>query len=130
MIDNKKSDEQQFIESIERARYCLLGSNSAKFGDCENVSIAISKILFSFYPDIQMIDGRYEGCTNAIARCHVWCYIPSKKIMIDGTFDQFNPRKKFQILKSNNPEFFNYKELNHYTNIPRFFNELMFNNIK
>lgn len=87
------------MKIAEECRKKMGVSGQAKFGDCEPVSFAIAKALSRLVPDIKVVDGNWAGTitTKASARGHVWCYIPSMKLVIDATHDQFNAGTKIII---------------------------------
>ena len=127
----------------EDCRSKLIGSRQSKFGDCEPVSIAIAKSLFNIYPDIKIIDGFWHGDSSVeddlkkekkdrnakIPRGHVWCFIPSKNLIVDGTHDQFNKETRVNIIDSNHEDFEYYSKIEEYRNISKFFSDPEFKKI-
>ena len=103
-------NEITLLKIAEVCRTKIIGSRQAKFGDCEPVSFAIAKALSRLVPDIKVADGFWRGefSNGGSARGHVWCYIPSKRIIIDASHDQFNKDTKIKIIDENHEDFENY----------------------
>ncbi len=131
-ITKTLSTDKDFIKIAEECRKKIIGTRVAKFVDCEDVSIAIAKALIKLFPSIMVIDGRYDGRVSekVSARGHVWCYLPSKQMIIDGTHDQFNPEIRVNIIHNDNIDFKDYFVIDQYKNIERFFFDEPFTGIK
>lgn len=133
-VSTKKTtlSDKDLIKISEDCRKKIIGSRPSKFGDCENVSLAIAKALISIYPDIKVADGRWDGkvSKDVSARGHVWCFIPSKKLIIDGTHDQFNSETRINVIDENNENFEKYVVIDYYNNFTRFFTDKEFEGIK
>ncbi len=76
---------------VQGERKDAIGQCTSTHGDCIPVSTAVHEALTNRYPDAQMMEGAYfRNREENEGWLHTWVEIPSQRLYVDATHDQFD----------------------------------------